>query len=539
MPLPYDKLGVLGVSDVAELEEDVLALRAILIARATGQGNDNERYCSLRDKLVAEPTIRPRLPLFVRSCYSLGEFWSFIQSEFPQYQARRNFIREQFAPILDYLADQSQKQRVVTEPSKRSIDTILRDASSRLEEFASIVPRFSLIESDLLRRRAIANRLHLAWSGSWIGFHASLYYVGFSQPPLERQFNSEWGSINGIPHYWIAQSYEEVREYVDSQYVGIAFSDAIEEVMSSYKQAIDLHRVMCDDLSVIKKIPLLGHEAELLDKLEQVRWGRSTKDIVWSSAPTSTMTRDSAALAQGRKVAPHIQMEAEMDSTISIIRGINTFIADTRSLLRRINAANDLTLVSLQSQNQAEAGSPQDDREDAKVDRRAVVVVYGRDEAARVAMFEFLRSLDLRPIEWSQAVKQTGKGSPYIGEVLDAAFAMAQAVVVLLTPDDEARLRDEYIKDRDEPYERQLTPQARPNVLFEAGLAMGRHPTRTVLVEYGAMRPFSDVAGIHTVRINNSSEKRQELAQRLQTAGCQVDMSGTDWHRTGNFSTRP
>ncbi len=38
----------------------------------------------------------------------------------------------------------------------------------------------------------------------------------------------------------------------------------------------------------------------------------------------------------------------------------------------------------------------------------------------------------------------TGKGSPYIGEVLDHTFEAAQAVVVLLTPDEITYLRAEY-----------------------------------------------------------------------------------------------
>ena len=66
---------------------------------------------------------------------------------------------------------------------------------------------------------------------------------------------------------------------------------------------------------------------------------------------------------------------------------------------------------------------------------REVFVVHGRNAAARDAMFEFLRSLDLHPLEWSEAVSTTGKPSPYISEILDAAFSRAHAVVVLLTPD--------------------------------------------------------------------------------------------------------
>jgi hypothetical protein len=52
-----------------------------------------------------------------------------------------------------------------------------------------------------------------------------------------------------------------------------------------------------------------------------------------------------------------------------------------------------------------------------------VFVVHGRNLKARDAMFAFLRSLDLKPMEWNQAVGLTGIASPYIGQVLDAGFA--------------------------------------------------------------------------------------------------------------------
>ena len=129
----------------------------------------------------------------------------------------------------------------------------------------------------------------------------------------------------------------------------------------------------------------------------------------------------------------------------------------------------------------------------------------------------------------------TGKAAPYVAEILDAALAQAQAIVVMMTPDDEARMRSSFIGDDDPEYERELTSQARPNVLFKSGLALGREPSRTVIVEIGTLRPFSDIGGRHTIRLDNALEKRQELAQRLETAGCSVDRTGTDWHTAGDF----
>lgn len=171
-------------------------------------------------------------------------------------------------------------------------------------------------------------------------------------------------------------------------------------------------------------------------------------------------------------------------------------------------------------------------------DTRSVFVVHGRNEALRKAMFDFLRSINLSPMEWTSAVELTGEGSPYIGQVLDAAFEHATAIIVLMTPDEVAYLQPRY-GHADGDVETLPAPQARPNVLFEAGMALGRDAKRTVLVEIGEVRPFSDVAGRHAIRLTNSTASRQALAVRLKTAGCDVDLTGTDWHTTGDFTAPP
>ncbi|MEB0288497.1 nucleotide-binding protein [Cryobacterium sp. 10S3] len=173
---------------------------------------------------------------------------------------------------------------------------------------------------------------------------------------------------------------------------------------------------------------------------------------------------------------------------------------------------------------------------DRKSDR--VFVVHGRNEEIRNSMFSFLGALGLKPIEWDHAVELTGKGSPYVGEILDAAFGAGQAVVVLMTPDDIAYVRSEYASGDDDT-DKKARGQARPNVLFEAGMAMGRNEDHTILVEFGDLRPFSDVGGRHTVRLDNTPQRRKSLAQRLKTAGCPVDLTGDHWMKAGNFTLAP
>ncbi len=118
-------------------------------------------------------------------------------------------------------------------------------------------------------------------------------------------------------------------------------------------------------------------------------------------------------------------------------------------------------------------------------------------------MFTFLRAVGIKPIEWTSALGMSKKAAPYIGEILETAFARARAIVILMTPDDLAQMRPDLLLPSDKPYERMLTGQARPNVIFEAGMPFATHPDRTVIVQLGNVREFSDIAGRHVVHRSN------------------------------------
>lgn len=59
---------------------------------------------------------------------------------------------------------------------------------------------------------------------------------------------------------------------------------------------------------------------------------------------------------------------------------------------------------------------------------KRVFVVHGRNTKLRDSLFAFLRAIGLEPIEWPQAIALTRKATPYVGEILEAAFNHAQAV---------------------------------------------------------------------------------------------------------------
>lgn len=166
-------------------------------------------------------------------------------------------------------------------------------------------------------------------------------------------------------------------------------------------------------------------------------------------------------------------------------------------------------------------------------DAAAVMVIHGRDTEARDAMFGWLRAIGLSPREWSVLVQATGSASPYIGEVLDRAFADAQAVVALLTPDEHVLLREVLGSESAD-----WRLQSRPNVLFEAGMAFAAQAKRTVIVVLGDQSLPSDLDGRNYVRLDGTAKPLGEIATRLETAGCPVDRSGTEWLDPARFPVR-
>lgn len=174
--------------------------------------------------------------------------------------------------------------------------------------------------------------------------------------------------------------------------------------------------------------------------------------------------------------------------------------------------------------------------ESTALDKRRVFVVYGRNSKARRAVFDFLRAIDLAPMEWEEVIAATGQPSPFIGAALEKGFSIAQAAVVLLTGEDMARVGKRFLLTDDINDERVLTAQPRSNVLFEAGMAMGKFPDRTILISIGSYRKFTDIDGRHVVHLSNNEASRKALSDRLMKAGCLVKTDHkADWLKSGDF----
>jgi predicted nucleotide-binding protein len=194
----------------------------------------------------------------------------------------------------------------------------------------------------------------------------------------------------------------------------------------------------------------------------------------------------------------------------------------------------------LRSQPERHRTRPAATRHPARTDAtRRVFLVHGRDGMIADRFKDLLRCVNLQPLEWEELVGASGSTAPYLGQVVASAPHLAQATLVLLSPDDIVELHPDLYQDNDLPYERGRAGQARPNVLFELGLALTAYPERTIVAEVGQMRPIADLGGLNVIHFDGSSQSIKKLLDRLKQAKCPVDDSGTDWLNPERFAGLP
>lgn len=174
--------------------------------------------------------------------------------------------------------------------------------------------------------------------------------------------------------------------------------------------------------------------------------------------------------------------------------------------------------------------------------RVRVFLVHGRDHVVRDAFTLLLESFDLQVLRWRDAAHATGSGAPSTLDVVRAGMDAADAVVVLLTPDDVGQVRPDLQIAEDGRHEIELTGQPRLNVVFEAGMALGINPDHVVLVQVGSVRPMSDTSGLNVIRLQDTEPSRLDLRKRLATAGLDVTVNDTDeapWRSIPNVTATP
>jgi Abortive infection C-terminus len=108
-------------NSIQQLLDDVESLKNILAAKATGERTDEAAYHRLRQRLATDALVKDKLPRFVRTCRTLGEFWPFIKEQHGTYAGRRRFLTKEFEAVLAFLEQQA------TTAGNEPINLVLND----------------------------------------------------------------------------------------------------------------------------------------------------------------------------------------------------------------------------------------------------------------------------------------------------------------------------------------------------------------------------------------------------------------------------
>lgn len=122
----------------SELLEVTEELYLLLIRKATGQHPDGDgrfgaksaddaRYPQLRVALKGDDSTKDLIPEFLNTCRSLDDFWQYIKKLIATYQGRKDFLREKFAPLFDFLEEGKVGNTAPITPITKLADEALRE----------------------------------------------------------------------------------------------------------------------------------------------------------------------------------------------------------------------------------------------------------------------------------------------------------------------------------------------------------------------------------------------------------------------------
>jgi predicted nucleotide-binding protein len=409
----------------------------------------------------------------------------------------------------------------------RRAQNVCAEAAARLDTL-----RFRAVAEDV---ECAARNIDQGFSGSWFGYHARVYLDGLRPSEPGEFFDIEWGLGDAFSSNtagdWREHSMAEVRRALLSR-ANVSEGDIqnLTVVAREVEQTVRPERTRA--ISVLHAIGEAEHSprlATILAEIEALKLRIPLSDCLSARRPGQVATYDTRASSSQRfDSPPHLVVWFGVFEQTSVR-------LQCEKLTDLLSQAIEVVEAKVALRASGDTAVRRD--ENMATDSRNVFVVHGRNVAARDAMNAFLRALGLSPMEWEQLVHRTGVAAPYNAEVIEEAFRTAQAVVILFTGDDLARLDDGLLAEGEHPEEAGYQP--RPNVLIEAGMAMQRDRGRTIIVRAGVTRHPTDFDGMNAVVFRSSAEPafRNQLRTRLQTARCEVVDSGTDWLTAGAFAT--
>jgi len=368
----------------------------------------------------------------------------------------------------------------------------MSELHKELIEIAERLDKFSVIIADpvfkepLDRLEDASNAVAKAWSGSWLGYHATVYYDNLQSPPPGTHFSNEWGLRGGLRTHksatgkWREFSPEDVNEAIYQQ---AGNQNLAVPRMLSQEAAATFDNLKPEVISILttslsdRADPFL---AKLKEEAEETGLLTQT-DIIQALKPSGRlMSRDSLAVTQGLRVPPHILILAE----VMALR--NPTIACEK--LAKIARKSGSHLIRKQGGKQK-----------SQAIETNVFIGHGRSLIWRELKDFIQDSLRLPWDEFNRVPVAGVTNTTRLSEMLDAA---AIAFLVMTGEDEQAGGE----------------LHARMNVVHEAGLFQGRLGfTRAIVLLEEGCKEFSNIHGLGQIRFpkGNIRAAFEEIRQVL------------------------
>lgn len=208
-----------------------------------------------------------------------------------------------------------------------------------IKEFdQNISPRLKLLEKNAEKLINACNEVDKSFSGSFAGWHGSMYFKDFQTPQLNQRFSGEWGGINGIPNGWEKKEAEEVKGEIERR-MSADFSINIDDLEKEATAIKEESKKILNEVKIafssinLNEIP---KEKELFDKIEKIEFGRDKAYFINKHIPKTLMTRDRGALMEGICIASHKYYLGLGQSFIDISEAIKNFLQLVDQLFRQI-----------------------------------------------------------------------------------------------------------------------------------------------------------------------------------------------------------
>lgn len=313
-----------------------------------------------------------------------------------------------------------------------------------------------------------AKKIGKAWSGSWLGYQATVYYDALQTPPPGAHFSQEWGlmsrfGIQGTSGDWREFSPEDLEKLIYE----IAGNPNIEMLQKlSEEVAHTFESLKADMLSIFTTVLSDESDPFLISLKEQTEKTKLLKqrDVIQGLKPEGQLiSRDSLAVTQGLQIPAHLAV-----------------IAQVIELKHPLEACKKLSKIARQ------AGSHLDrkERKSKKPEIIGTNVFFGHGQSP---LWKDLKDFvqDRLKLPWDEFNRIPIAGITNIVRLSEMLDSAAIAFLVITGEDEQADGK----------------LHARMNVIHEAGLFQGRLGfTRAIVLLEEGCEEFSNIQGLGQIR---------------------------------------